>query len=125
VVLKSKPKELKPFDPAEVVPSRALKFSPYTAKLVPGPPPNAFFDTSMQALAYFLTHSSGPPVFDATGLPGTYNFELAHDVARPATANDPGSPRRDYIEDLGLGFRATSRNMPTLVVDHYEKPSPN
>jgi len=124
VVLKSKPKALRPFDPSEVIPSGARRFSPYPAELVPGPPPNAFYNTSMEALAYFLT---GPDqkVFDATGLPGTYDFQLTRDPSTPETANDPGSPARMHVEDIGLGFRISSREMPLMIVDHYEKPSPN
>jgi uncharacterized protein (TIGR03435 family) len=124
VVSKTKPKALKPFDPSEVIPSGTRQFSPYPAKLIPGPSPNAFYNTSMQALAYFLT-GFGPPVFDATGLVGTYDFQLARDAPTPETANDPGSPARLHVEDLGLGLRTASREMPSMVIDHYEKPSPN
>lgn len=123
VVLKSKPKALKPFDASEIIPQGALRFSPYPAKLIPGPSPNAFFDTSMEALAYFL--STGTPIFDATGLTGAYDFQLTRDAPAAENAVDPASPTRFHIEDLGLGLRSASRDMPSIVVDHYEKPSPN
>jgi uncharacterized protein (TIGR03435 family) len=83
-----------------------------------------FFNTSMAALAYVLC-SPGSPVDDATGLSGNYDFQLARDAAIPAGPNEPGSPARFRIEDLGLGLRGTSREMPLMVIDHYEKPSTN
>ena len=55
IVLKNGPKGIKPYDLSEAIPSGALHFSNYPARLVPGQPPTKFFNTSMAALAYFLS----------------------------------------------------------------------
>jgi uncharacterized protein (TIGR03435 family) len=104
-------------------------------------------DFFCQKLGYLINQSNGTPggpqprVVDETGLAGTYEFTLAFvgttlppgnapnmpraDLARTATASDPGQGLPDIfgaVEKLGLKLvRIKDVSLDVLVVDNADK----
>lgn len=80
-----------------------------------------FYNTSMSALANFLTFTSQHPVEDQTGLQGRYKF-----VLRRLPADEDSAPPVPY--DLrALGLKVDKEEVPSMiwVVDSIERPSSN
>jgi bla regulator protein blaR1 len=75
----------------------------------------------------------GRPIVDQTGLTGTYDFSLNWLPDRSGSASgarEPtdieGPPFFEALKgQLGLKVKPTRANVPTLVIDHVEEPSPN
>lgn len=88
-------------------------------------PKITFYRTSMAALAIYLSHSSGLPVQDKTGLAGKYDFALLKHDTDDALASDPAPPSIWDVEALGLKLVPAKAPMETIVIDHIEKPSEN
>jgi uncharacterized protein (TIGR03435 family) len=72
------------------------------------------------------------PVFDRTGLGGTFNFviEWTPRFVGPAplefTTDEPGPTFTEALdEQLGLRLEPTTGLVDVLVIDHVEQPSPN
>jgi uncharacterized protein (TIGR03435 family) len=73
---------------------------------------------TMAQLADFLSPMSQRPVFDRTGLPGTYNFPLEMSMEELGGINaapDPSSPSMFTIVE-GLGLKLESRKEPVDVI---------
>lgn len=117
---------MKEAGPTSGIPSNARQFSVYAAKFVSGPSLARFYNTSMPALAVFLTSFSSQPVFDGTGFKSSYDFTLARDPSDPAEVpGEPRLPSRFHLHDLGLKLRGGSHMIPTIKVDRIQRPSPN
>ena len=85
---------------------------------------------SMSDLAEYLAGQFERPVFDRTGLTGTYDFVLRyhgiHQGDRRVDDLDPVPSLDVSLEDtLGLKLEAARGPVKVLVIDHIEKPSPN
>jgi uncharacterized protein (TIGR03435 family) len=62
------------------------------------------------------------PVYDATGLTGTYDFEIT--LAASAWNHDPDAITPfDAVQELGLRLKREQRFVDTLVIDHVERPA--
>ncbi len=70
---------------------------------------------------------SGRPVFDRTGLTGTYDFELDYSAADAAddAPTDLPSIFTAIRERLGLRLDAATAPFDTVVVEHAERPTGN
>ncbi len=89
-------------------------------------------------LASFIATAADRWVIDQTGLGGTYDMTLQFAPLQvtpsgirnspDATAPDVGGPPSIFTaveEQLGLKLVPQTGPVPTLVIDHIEKPSPN
>lgn len=76
--------------------------------------------TNLLSQLYF----AGRPVFDKTGLTGTYDFEIEF---ADASATDSSSPSLFTAVQAQLGLKLEPAVAPfdTIVIDHAEKPDPN
>jgi uncharacterized protein (TIGR03435 family) len=107
-----------------------------TRRIVPGPKPYqlTFEHVSMSDLAQQLGPPMTPrPVFDATGLTGSFNFtlDLGRYILDPATGtptldasgmiDSEGATLRAVREQLGLMLRPDQGEFEVLVIDHVEK----
>ncbi len=64
------------------------------------------------------------PVYDGTGLTGSYDFEMT--LAVSAWNNDPYAITPfDAARELGLRLQGEQRFVDTLVIDHVEQPTGN
>jgi len=77
-----------------------------------------------------LADSINRPVYDRTGLTGTYDFSLEFSPDVPSSANfQPDASGPTFLEALKdqLGLKLESQTGPVddYVVDHIEEPSPN
>jgi uncharacterized protein (TIGR03435 family) len=86
-------------------------------------------------IAGFLTNpftGVDRPVFDRTGLTGTFDFAMEWSL-EPDSAQPLGPPpestgptfQRALQEQLGLKLTSTTGFVDVLVIDHVERPSPN
>ena len=83
-------------------------------------------------LAIALKYYAGRPVIDRTGLAGSYRVDFTFDSAA-ARGLGPGSRPPSNApslftalpEQLGLKLEPARADMPTLVVDRLERPTPN
>ena len=93
-------------------------------------------DVTLAFLAKSLStgNSSGRPMIDATGLTGTFDFNLewAADIKGPpgAGADTPSDPTGPTFEaalrdQLGLKLVSQKGSLTVLVLDHLERPSAN
>ena len=86
--------------------------------------------TPISMLADFLSDELHRTIVDKTGLTETYDFKLkwASDSA-PVTDNSVSSDRPSLFtaiqEQLGLKLEPAKGLVPTLVIDHVERPSEN
>lgn len=72
------------------------------------------------------------PVFDRTGLVGTFDFSLEWSL-EPDSTQPPGTQLKDtgptffeaLQEQLGFKLKSTTGPFDVLVIDHVERPSPN
>jgi len=85
-----------------------------------------FPDRTMEQVAGFLGNALGQPVHDATGLKGTYDFDLKwiRDTGRPI--NDGPDIYQALQAQIGLKLERKKVTINVMVVDHIEKtPSEN
>lgn len=78
------------------------------------------------AISGALSSMVEAPVFDKTGLKGTYNYTLR--FGREWSANDPESWPSILTavqEQLGLKLDAVREAVPNVIVDHIDKPTEN
>ena len=108
---------------AEKAPVGTVKLSD-DLSLVPGNGDLRFYNTTMKGLAAWLTHRW--VVVDGTDLPGSYDFVLPRILpVQGSSATEPDDPVPFRISELGLGLKSGTAPMPTLVIEHLEKPAPN
>ncbi len=84
---------------------------------------------SMGDLARLLSGEAGRPVFDGTGLPGTFDIELRW---APSTPSQPEAAPSDFPdlftavrEQLGLRLQPSRGQIDRLVIDRVERPTEN
>jgi uncharacterized protein (TIGR03435 family) len=109
-------------------------------KIPISPGPNNLFvgeKVPMEYLCFWLgqqLQSDQRPVVDKTGLAGTYDFTLSFlPEFIPSIARDTLPPEMQSLptifvavkEQLGLELRPAKGPVPTLLIDHVERPSPN
>lgn len=87
------------------------------------------YNTSMRQLANFVgDFYMHRPVFDQTGLSGSYDFKWKMLLANPDQP-DPLLGSKDelmqFIQVMGLKLTPATGPVETLVIDHAEHPSPN
>ena len=88
---------------------------------------------SLASLALVLSRLLGRPVFDRTGLRGTYDFKLEHDQSSVKEAmvglgNVPSEGASIFTavrETLGLRLNPEKNPMDILIIDSAERPSDN
>lgn len=87
---------------------------------------------AMTQLALSLSSFAGRPVFDETGLTGTYDYQLEWTRELPsglAATNGPDAEAPSLVtalrEQLGLRLEPDRRLVEVLVVDHLAMPSEN
>lgn len=77
---------------------------------------------SMPKLAAYLSDFAGRPVFDKTGIEGTFGFTLIF-------ARADGDDRPDIFtavqEQLGLKLEAAKEPLEFVIIDHVERPNEN
>jgi uncharacterized protein (TIGR03435 family) len=80
----------------------------------------------LSLLASLLASPAGRPVFDKTGLTGSYDFELKW---APGVAADPSGNGVSIFtavqEQLGLKLESAIAPLDVLIVDHVERPTAN
>ena len=83
-------------------------------------------DVTAGQLASSLSGRLQAPVRDATGLTGTfdYNVVFARDD-NPSTVSELPTLMTALQEELGLRLEKRKGTVEVLVVDHIEKPAPN
>ena len=74
--------------------------------------PISFSATTIEDLARWLEEIVGRPVFDETGLAGTYGIELQGEMQGFEEL------RQALLEQLALDLQRTQRQMPVLIVRH-------
>jgi uncharacterized protein (TIGR03435 family) len=128
--------KLKETTPEETPPEHAIPILG-DAMMVPIYPKPAkeqltFFSTSMTALATHLSTMMDRQVVDRTGLTGKYDFVVPRvrrdlpEGGENATASDPNpNPFIWDVSEAGLELRPAKAPLPTLVIDHVERPSEN
>src|SRR5262249_55910244 len=83
---------------------------------------------SMERLVPTFEHFAGRPLFDRTGLTGSYDLELSFDTdLTGAPGPDPvGQTFATALEkQLGLKLESSTARFDTIVIDQAEKPSGN
>jgi uncharacterized protein (TIGR03435 family) len=83
---------------------------------------------TMAKLVGNLSVYTDRPVFDKTGLAGTYDFTLECVVeSLAAGVADIGGPSifTALQEQLGLKLESATAPFDTVVIDHAERPAPN
>jgi uncharacterized protein (TIGR03435 family) len=88
---------------------------------------------TMEQVANALAGSTGRPVIDRTGLTGTFDVQLRWAADPPAaTINGVPAPATDgpslftaVREQLGLKLEATRAEVPVLVIDEAQLPTPD
>ncbi len=93
---------------------------------------DAISDVSMDEMASFIGSASmsDRSVVNRTGLTGRYDMHIVHGTNLPPTGVDWREYSYDVFQaavqkQLGLKLVPAAAELPTLVVDHIEKPSPN
>ena len=123
VVAKRGLKGMTPTKEGEVFPSNSVGLGNLGGRMIPSAGDLRFFAMSMAALAARLSNGSDLPIVDATGLPGLYDFTLAR---TPKEDNPTGSDPVDFqLAELGLELKRAKGTLPTLVIDHIERPTAN
>lgn len=79
-------------------------------------------------IASLLASPAQRTVIDHTGLQGQYDFDL-HFSPESMTAVDGTNAEPDFFtavqEQLGLKLQSSKAQVPVLIVDHVEQPTPN
>ena len=81
-------------------------------------------NASMQLLAARLSDYLEQPVFDRTGLTGSFDFRYEIPVAE-RSGFDLVSSIKSSVQGLGLNLQAGKGPVELLVIDHADKPSGN
>jgi uncharacterized protein (TIGR03435 family) len=83
-----------------------------------------FHAATMQDLCTFLNLGSGfPPIHDATGLTGHYDFKLR--TYPEGSDDDENEPTPFDVHPLGLDIKPGKSKGFSIVIDHVEKPDAN
>ena len=83
----------------------------------------ARYVTMPEVASYFAAYAAiRRPTEDRTRLTGRYDFQV--EFAEGADA-DPGSLFTAFREQLGLKFDSVRTQVPVLVIDHAERPTPD
>jgi uncharacterized protein (TIGR03435 family) len=84
-------------------------------------------NVTMAQLAYSLTGQLDGPVVDATGIVGTFDFDVLFAPANwpPDSEFNPPFLPAALKADLGLAIEKGKAQVDVLVIDHLEKPTPN
>ena len=123
VVAKRGLKGVTPTKDGEVFPSKSIGLGNLGGRMIPSEGDLRFFAMSMTMLAGRLSNSADVPIVDATGLAGLYDFTL---LRTPKEDNPMGSDPVPYqLANLGLELKRAKGTLPTLVIDHIERPTPN
>lgn len=85
---------------------------------------------TMARLAAVLSDRAGRPVLDQTNLTGDYSMELRWSPEDAAShPDDAGNPLPSLFtalqEELGLRMVSSHGDVPTMVIDHVDRPSEN
>ena len=82
---------------------------------------------TMAQLTDALIGALGGPVVDATGIAGTFDFDVLFAPANwpPDAEFNPPTLFAALKETLGLTLEKGKAQVDVLVVDHLEKPTPN
>lgn len=108
--------KLKPL-PADQKPRGAIYGGPSEIKMRGDP---------ITPLAFFLSQVAGRTVIDKTGLTGNFDLELKWTPDDQQGTPDAGATLFTALqEQLGLKLRPAKATVPSLVIDHVERPSPN
>ena len=79
-------------------------------------------NASMPLLAVRLSRYLMRPVFDRTGMPGSFHFLFRYSAA---ILIDVTSTIFTSVQGLGLKLEPARGPVETIVIDHAEKPSAN
>jgi uncharacterized protein (TIGR03435 family) len=84
-------------------------------------------NVTMAQLAYSLIGQLDGPVVDATGIEGTFDFDVLFAPANwpPDSEFNPPFLPAALKTDLGLSIEKGKAQVDVLVIDHLEKPAPN
>lgn len=84
-------------------------------------------NVTMAQLAYSLTGQLDGPVVDATGIEGTFDFDVLFAPTNwpPDSEFNPPFLPAALKTDLGLAIEKGKAQVDVLVIDHLEKPTPN
>ncbi|MGA8086758.1 MAG: TIGR03435 family protein [Terracidiphilus sp.] len=82
---------------------------------------------TMENIGWFFSGNAGRKIVDKTGLGGKrFDFEIEWTPDRAATADDPGISIFTALEEqLGLKLVPSKGPVDRLVIDHFERPTPN
>ena len=88
--------------------------------------PGIYYKTqgkTMAEFARFLEGQMRKPVTDATGLTGTYDFDIWWGISRSETDPPPADSPTMYsaLESLGLKLESRKARVDVVVIDHVEK----
>lgn len=96
---------------------------------------HAISDVSMDQLAGFLSDVviSDRRIVNQTGLDGRYDIHIVYPAMLQASGQglmdyifaEAAKRRQEFEKQLGIRLIPTTAEVPVLVVDHIEKPSPN
>jgi len=82
--------------------------------------------STMGLFAGFLSRELDRPVLDGTGFTGSYNFRLRYDESNaPDSSTDLFGIISSALSDVGLRLESRKADVPVLMVDSAEHPSPN
>jgi len=82
-------------------------------------------DTSMSELAGMATSVLQRPVFDRTGLSGSFDYKSRVQGDQANMTNNPTGSFLTFISETGLKLKSAKGPVETFVIDHAERPSPN
>lgn len=82
-----------------------------------------FYRVPVQTLAVVLSHMSGQPVIDKTGLAG--NYDIVFDKGEMGARDGFSNWAFEAVERLGLKLVSEKNVVEFLVIDHIERPSEN
>jgi uncharacterized protein (TIGR03435 family) len=82
-------------------------------------------EMSLLAGEFSNINGSDRPVFDETGLKGTYDFKLDWDIPRAGRESSLPTIFTAMRDQLGLRLEPKTEPVDVLVIDHVEKPSEN
>lgn len=82
-----------------------------------------FYRVPVQTLTVVLSHMSGQPVIDKTGLTG--NYDIAFDKGEQGAGDGFSNRVFEAVERLGLKLVSEKNVVEFLVVDRIERPSEN
>ena len=84
-----------------------------------------FQSLKMPGFASALTGILGRPVWDQTGLTGSYDFKLDYAPGMDGAATESGPSVFTAVQELGLKLASGKGPVEVFVIDRVEKPSAN